>query len=300
MTMRLLLPVLALLAVGDGAAAAPPRERTAAVGTNIDWSERENGGPVRYRIGAVTLTLDTASDPAERDLSRTTLTVTMPGHAPLRVRGVSTNIEGVRVAVGRWGDGRPFVLFQSFTGGAHCCSDLQLILPGRRRLRAIQVGTWDGDFRDLPTDVDGDGALDFVVPDNRFLYAFGSYAGSRAPPQIWNIVGGRSVDVSAAPRYRRLFVRAMNEERADCLAGGAEANSPCAAYVAAAARVGRFERAWREMLPAYERIPAFRLPPGCQIRAELWHCPQPQWIEYSDFPTALRAFLTTTGYLPAR
>ncbi|MEA3046100.1 MAG: hypothetical protein QOJ53_432, partial [Sphingomonadales bacterium] len=158
--MRLLLPVLALLAVGDGAAAAPPRERTAAVGTNIDWSERENGGPVRYRIGAVTLTLDTASDPAERDLSRTTLTVTMPGHAPLRVRGVSTNIEGVRVAVGRWGDGRPFVLFQSFTGGAHCCSDLQLILPGRRRLRAIQVGTWDGDFRDLPTDVDGDGALD--------------------------------------------------------------------------------------------------------------------------------------------
>lgn len=297
--MRLLAPVLAFL-IAAGAAAAPPQERRAAVGQDIDWSEREDGGPVRYRIGAVTLTLDTAGDPAERDLRRTTLTVAMPGRPPLRVLGVSTNIEGVRVAVGRWGDGRPFVLFQSFTGGAHCCSDLQLILPERRRLRAIHVGTWDGDFRELPTDVDGDGALDFVVPDNRFLYAFASYAGSRAPPQIWNIVGGRSVDVSAAPRYRRLFLTAMNEERADCLAGGAEANSPCAAYVAAAARVGAFDRAWREMLPAYERTPAFRLPPGCRVRAELWHCPQLQWIEYSDFPTALRAFLATTGYLPRR
>lgn len=298
--MRPLLPILALLAASSGAFAAPPRERTAAVGTNIDWSEREDGGPVRYRIGRFTLMLDTAGDPAERDLSRTMLTVAMPGRAPLRVLGVSTNIEGVRVAVGRWGDGRPFVLFQSFTGGAHCCSDVQLILPERRRLRAIHVGTWDGDFIDLPTDVDGDGALDFVVPDNRFLYAFASYAGSHAPPQIWNIVGGRSVDVSAAPRYRPLFVTAMNEERADCLEGGIEANSPCAAYVAAAAKVGAFDRAWREMLPVYERRPAFRLPPGCRIRAALWHCPQPQWIEYSDFPTALRAFLTTTGYLPRR
>jgi len=296
--MRLLLPVLALLAAGSGAFAAPPTERTADVGTNIDWSERENGGPARYRIGAVTLTLDTAGDPAERDLRRTILIVAMPGHAPLRVLGVSTTDEGVRVAVGRWGDGRPFVLFQSFTGGTHCCSEVQLILPEGRRLRAIQVGTWDGGFLDLPTDVDGDGVLDFVVRDNRFLYAFASYAGSHAPPQIWNILGGRSVDVSAAPRYRPLFAAAMNEERADCLAGGAEANSPCAAYVAAAARAGQFVRAWREMLPVYERRPEFGMPPGCRVRAAFGACPQRHWIEYPDFPSALRPFLIATGYLP--
>jgi len=246
------------------------------------------------------LTLDTVEDPEDRDFGRTTLTVAMPGHAPLAVHGVFTNIEGVRVAVGRWGDGRPFVLFQSFTGGAHCCSDVQLVLPERRRLRAIHVGTWDGGFLELPTDVDGDGAPDFVVRDNRFLYAFASYAGSHAPPQIWNIVGGRSVDVSAGPRYRPLFVAAMNEERADCMEGGAEANSPCAAYVAAAARVGQFDRAWREMLPAYERAPQFGLPTGCRIEARFGACPQEHRIEYPDFPAALRPFLLATGYLPAR
>jgi hypothetical protein len=288
------------LLAAHSAAAAPPRERTAAVGRNIDWSEAETGGPVRYRIGDVVLTLVEAADSEDADLGRTTLTVAMPGRAPLRVQGVPTNIEGVRMAVGRWGDGRPFVLFQSFTGGAHCCSDVQLILPERRRLRAIHVGTWDGDFRELPTDVDGDGALDFVVPDNRFLYAFASYAGSHAPPQIWNIVGGRSVDVSAAPRYRPLFVRAMNEEREACLEGGIEANSPCAAYVAAAARVGQFEHAWREMLPVYERAPQFSLPTGCRIEARFGACPQEHKIEYPDFPAALRPFLIATGYLPAR
>jgi hypothetical protein len=62
--------------------------------------------------------------------------------------------------------------------------------------------------------------------------------------------------------------------------------------------VGQFERAWREMLPVYERRPEFGMPPGCRIRAEFGACPRAQWIEYPDFPSALRPFLIATGYLP--
>jgi hypothetical protein len=295
--MKWLLGLAAALLPTGTAGAQPPAERTAAIGENIDWSQADQGAPGRYRIGPILLTLTTAK---AEDLGQTHLRVVMPGYAPIEAHGVTTWMETVRVAVGRWGDGRLFVMFQSYTGGAHCCASIQLILPEDGQLRVIPVGTWDGDFRNLPPDIDGDGAPDFIVPDNRFLYAFASYAASRAPPQIWNIVGRRAVDVSAAPRYRPLFLRAMNQERGDCLAGGPQSNSPCAAYVAAAARVGQFDRAWREMLGAYERTPAFPPPAGCRIAAPFGNCPQGQEVAFPDYPRALRHFLTTTGYLPSK
>jgi len=289
--MRALLGLTLLLA--GTPAAPPPGERTAAIGETIDWSQAEQSGPGRYRVGPVLLTLTTAKA-EEPALLQTSLRVAMPGYAPIEAHGVPTWMESVQVAVGRWGDGQPFVMFQSFTGGAHCCASIQLILPQDGHLRVIPVGTWDGDFIDLPTDVDGDGALDFVVPDNRFYYVFTSYAGSRAPPQIWNIEGGRAVDVSAAPRYRPLFLRAMSEEHEECLVGGDDSRSPCAAYVAAAARAGQFDRAWREMLKAYERTP----PHGCRVAAAPGSCPQDQVTEDREFPDAIRHFLRETGYLP--
>jgi hypothetical protein len=210
--------------------------------------------------------------------------------------------DGVRVNVGRLGGGRPFILFQTYTGGAHCCADVRMILPEGRRLRAVQVGIWDGEFVDLPTDLDGDGIPDFVVRDNRFLYAFASYAGSAAPPQVWNVIDGRAVDVSADPRFRMLFSAALAEDRARCLEGGSEANAPCAAFVADAARIGRaeFEQAWREMLPHYERSPAFGFPQGCRVATRDAPCPEQQRFDYPDFPSALRPFLEQAGYLPVR
>ncbi len=297
--MRLIAILLALSLAAP--ALAQPAERSAAPGEAIDWSKRENGGPVRYRVGHVLLTLDGGPDPAEPDTTSAVLTVEAPGLAPLTVRGTPVGgWDGVRLHVGRLGGGQPFILFQTYTGGAHCCADVQMILPGEGRLRAIHVGTWDGDFIELPRDLDGDGNPDFVVRDNRFLYAFASYAGSAAPPQVWNVAGGHAVDVSDQPRFRTLFTEAMREERERCLIGGSEANAACAAFVASAARLGRaaFDRAWREMLPHYERQPAFGFPQGCRVAAEFGACPEGQSFDYPDFPSALRPFLEQTGYLP--
>ena len=58
-----------------------------------------------------------------------------------------------RVTVGRWDTERPYVLFQSFSGGAHCCNQVQVVHPENGRLRLVDLGEWDGDYWDeLPTD----------------------------------------------------------------------------------------------------------------------------------------------------
>jgi len=73
------------------------------------------------------------------------------------------------------GDGTPFVFFQSFSGGAHCCNSIKVVVPENGKLEVYDLGSWDGGYSDqVPADVDGDGAVDFVMVDNSFLYTFGS------------------------------------------------------------------------------------------------------------------------------
>lgn len=303
--LAMLRPTLALLilVLASGAAAQPPLEHIARLGEAIEWRYADQPKRVRYRVADVVLEIEgeALGDP-EFPMSRPLVRVTMPAFAPIQLEGMETSQTFPhRLSVGRWGDGRPYVLFQSFTGGAHCCNHIEVVLPEGGRLVAISLGNWDGDYlEEPPGDVDGDGEIDFVFRDNRFLYTFSSYAGSRAPPRIFNLVGGEAIDVSAEARYAPLFRAAMAEDRPECLAGGPEANSPCAAYLAEAARLGEFDRAWREMLPVYERNPQFGLPNGCRVPAEYGACPQSEAIEYPDFPSALRSFLEETGYLPRR
>ena len=105
----------------------------------------------------------------------------------------------------------------------------------------IDFGEWDGDYSDrMPSDLDGDGVIDFVFYDNAFLYAFASYAESGAPPLVMNVVDGDVVDVSDRPGFRYLFEDALREHRQYCLRPrDMSPNGACAAYAAAAARVGR-------------------------------------------------------------
>lgn len=282
---------------GGGAAAAQPPARPLPVGRFVGWTG--DGPPiVRYLSAGLTLTISRAGTVDPDRPAEPRLTVAASGRRPITVLGSPGLMVGqAYVGVGRDPRGGLFILFQTYTGGAHCCNYEQVVLVEARRFRRVALGNFDMEMPgDFPTDVDGDGRIDFVRLDNRFFYAFASFAGSVAPPQILNIVGGRAVDVSAAPRYRRLFVRAMNEAREDCLTGQGERNGTCAAYVAAAARSGRFDRAWREMLGAYERGTDWTYPTGCRVAPGPSGCPERQIIR-RDFPTALRRFLMRNGYL---
>jgi hypothetical protein len=294
-----------LLAIVAATPAEAQRARTVAEGTNIDWSPGHGPNPARYRVGDVELTLRGRPEPDASDLIVPVLTVQMPGYAPVETQGTAAT-EGFehRVAVGRWDTARPFVLFQTYSGGAHCCTEMQLVYPEDGRLRLVNLGEWDGGPLDeLPTDRNGDGRIDFVFVDNAFLYAFASYAESWAPPIIYNIVNGEAVNVSFPfsrdPGFRPLYEEAMARERQACVhpEDGATPNGACAAYVASAARAGRFDAAWAEMLQAYDRDFDWPLPGGCRVALIDLQCPEGQAIEYDNYPDALRAFLLEQGYL---
>ena len=275
---RLILAGLALFGV---AASAPPPGKT------IDWSFDHDGSPARYQVGTVALTVRARREGKSEDMVTPLLTIRIPGYAPVQMEGnpLGPNYEH-RIAVGRWDSKRPFVLFQSFTGGAHCCNAVQVAYPEKDRLRIVHLGEWDGDYLDeVPTDRNGDARVDFVFRDDSFLYTFTSYADSWSPPQIMNIDGGKAVDVSANPGFRPLFRKSMLEERRACLRldkeyADRDPNGACAAYVASAARIGQFDKAWAEMLKAYDRKSSWDLP-----------------YKKMTYPQALRRFLVEHKYI---
>jgi hypothetical protein len=78
---------------------------------------------------------------------------------------------------------------------------------------------------------------------------------------------------------------------------GLTANGACPAFVAAAARVGKLDEAWQQMLTAYDATVDWQLPTGCWISAE-GGCPPDQQIVYKSYPEALQAFLVKYDYIP--
>jgi hypothetical protein len=181
--------------------------------------------------------------------------------------------------------GNRYVMVQSFGGGPHCCVSVDVAIPEGRDRGIINLGDVDTAMTDrldpAPTDIDGDGRTDFVIRDNRFFYEFAGYAGTAPPPlRIWNIRRGRAVEVSAQPRFQFAFREDLRERRGICLQARDEVTSACPAYIATAARLGRFRSAWRDMMTVYE--------------------PERDDSTINEhFPNHLRRFLRANGYLPA-
>lgn len=202
------------------------------------------------------------------------------------------------LAVGRLSaNGPPVLWVESNSGGAHCCRQPRLVIPSAAGIRVVDLGSWDGEGQSSwPDDEDGDGRRDLIFADNRFLYAFTSYAASYAPPRIYNVIGDKMVDVSTKPGFRNIYVSWMKNAWKDCLAGG---RGGCAAYVASAARIGKEPQAWAEMLQHYDRNADWELPPrGCRKQSSTaFDCPEGHEVPARDFPESLRAFLIRTGYL---
>ena len=300
--MRFRFFALMLAAFWVQAPAAAQPVRTVPVGTHVDWTYMRDGPRARYRSGDVELAFAARREGDDPAMYVPLLTVRMPGMEPVRLEGelTSPGFEH-RATVGRWDAQRPYVLFQSFSGGAHCCTTFELVYPEDGRLRVVDLGEWDGGYwDDLPTDRNGDGRLDFVFADNAFYYAFASYADSWAPPTIRNVVDGEVVDVSSDPSFRPLYEEELERVRPACVAPAEDriTNGACPAYVAIAARVGQFDRAWAEMLRSYDRNFEWTLPTGCKIDPGEGLCPEDQQVEYDNYPDALRAFLIDLGYIP--
>ncbi|MES2096609.1 MAG: hypothetical protein V4459_07595 [Pseudomonadota bacterium] len=281
LTMALLAPIC----LGASPAKAPPAKAIAAE-KFVEWTPAN--GPRVWTAGGVTATLGVRRN---RDSTTPIVTVSAPGMTPLRIEAEENfGSASVYVGIGSLKTGeKPSVIVQSWTGGAHCCMHIVVVSPVGSGYRLIDMGSWDGDQVAWPRDVSGDGIADFVFRDQRFLYAFGSYAGSWPPPLIMNIRGLKPVDVSADPAFRPLFAAELAETRKECLEGDSLSGGACAGYLANAARLGQFD-------PAWAKVAKTRAVTGGIYPASCSDTPRPKPC-YSDFASAVRAFLRAGGYL---
>ena len=220
-------------------------------------------------------------------------------------------------------DRQPALIVQTYSGGAHCCTRIQVVAPAIDGPKVLDLGAYDGGPEDgVGSDIDGDGIADFRLPegmnvveidrktgmrsqggpdfrlpDRDFVDQFGADAAGRAPNVVLNIVDGTAFDVSDEARFRAGYDDAASGFRGACAQGGAGVDAACAAYIAVASRLGRLDEAWD-----------FVMQHGNYGSEQGWveerACPdKPDQICYSIKPTKtgylarLRVRLIKAGYL---
>lgn len=275
-------------AAAPAPAPAPP-PGTLALDTMHAWSIYDDKEARTYKLADVTLKANSFKGGYGLAVD-----ITAPGMAPYRLRDNEVYAT-LRFGMGRIDPAQPRqISLMLYTGGAHCCTRWIVLTPKAGKWSAQELGEWDGEGFDWPKDVDGDGAPDIVLFDQAFLYAFGGYAQSRPPPQIYHLTGGAFADVSAKPGFRPLFEKAMAEAEPDCRKAD---QSACAAYMANALRLGRGDKAWAVVRTAVPKGEPEWLPTGCSVKRQPdGLCPDGKEITYPDFPTALAIFLKDHGY----
>lgn len=153
------------------------------------------------------------------------------------------------------GDGRPEVLVQGYTGGAHCCTDLG-IWDYREDL-----GTYGHLIRHLGNagytlkDVDKDGTPEIVTVDDRFAYTFAAYAFSARPTQVLSFSRTPGVRLRDVTRSQRSLIRkeaaffrkGLRSDLRKATDEEIDLRGPLAAYVADMYQLGRGTEARKEI-----------------------------------------------------
>lgn len=193
----------------------------------------------------------------------------------------------------------PEVIISHYTGGAHCCNQVEVISsdPSGKQWRSLALGSFDGGPHPL-VDVDGDGQSEFVDVDNRFLYQFSSYAGSSPPVQVWQLQNGKFINVSQQPQFRRLHEEAaerMLKAIQEPPPRSPDSNGLLAGYAATQAILGKFPQAWALVESRYEPS-EWGLEECLGTYDDQGRCKGKE-VRYRNFPEALRAFLERNGYL---
>jgi hypothetical protein len=171
------------------------------------------------------------------------------------------------------GDREPEVVVDFYTGGAHCCtySLIYRFVPSQNRYESLQHPWGNVGYRLV--DLDRDGRTEFQSADDRFAYAFASYAGSGFPAQIWRYQKGDLVDVTRqfpkqvyqdASQWWKLITEAKSQE--------SEVKGILAAYLADKYLLNQQQEGWQRVQQVY------------QARDRL------------EFFKELRRFLKETGY----
>jgi hypothetical protein len=261
----------------------------------LTWSSKNNGDPKLYRSRDIEITLSSRSD-SNSDIP----------DPVIRVEGYGSFLEhtgqgGFQDATANMLVGRldptvstDQVVFMTYSGGAHCCTSIDILEFIDGKWTVLDMGSWDGEpLANFPKDIDGDHIPDLVVSDDSFDYQFASYADSYAPPVIFNVVNGDLANVSSNPRYTAFYRDRMTEYQSVCLLHN---NGACAAFLAVASRIGYFSYAWQFLLENYDQSSNWSLPKLCRVALEKGQCPTGQDYDAPNYPSAVAGFLTVHGY----
>lgn len=92
--------------------------------------------------------------------------------------------------------GEPDVVLDLYSGGAHCCTVVQIFSfdPGTSSYAETERVFGDPDARIV--DLSHDGRFEFLTADDTFAYRFTDYAASGLPIQILTFANGRFTDVT--------------------------------------------------------------------------------------------------------
>ncbi len=144
------------------------------------------------------------------------------------------------------GGERPAAVLWLFTGGAHCCSVVQVVPLGGGAEAVKNFGNPGASIGRIG------GVPVFASQDDRFSYLYTSYAASVRPLQLWRLRNGRFVDVTASYRGRvAADARGLEAELATLLRRKEEVRGMFAAWAADTCRLGgraRVEARLRELL----------------------------------------------------
>ena len=141
-------------------------------------------------------------------------TTNVCGRSRAREHGINQSANGAGRASGMHktitlrdldGDGEPEILLDFWFGGAHCCYWTRIYRWSPEAQTYTNTAHFWGNFGYRLTNLSGSGRVQLVSADNRFAYAFASFAGSGAPVQAWDYRSGRLVDTTRS--YRALISR---------------------------------------------------------------------------------------------
>jgi hypothetical protein len=248
---------------------------------------------------SVSITLSKGGPPDGLLFLTPILTLSVEGKTVLKVEGSESFPDNpvflVQIAEMDPGNPHKEVVFSTYTGGAHCCSDTRILTSSMdgKSWQEVDMGNIDGGPLKV-SDLNGDGRYEFAFRDNAFLYTFGCYACSTAPLHVLQLQDGKLINASANPAFRPHQVKSL-ESIIEWAAQDMDLNGFFAGYVAQKILLGEGAQAWKLMLKYYDRKGDWGLE-SCTVKVnDKGECPPGKKVILS-YPQALERFYKETGY----
>ena len=191
----------------------------------------------------------------------------------------------------------PEVIFDFFTGGAHCCTVSKILYSTHEGSWQIaDLGLRDGidiQFEDIT----GEGNFVIIGLEDSFYYTFDCYACSRPPIKIEEFRNGHLDDVTREPRFKKRLKSELLKIESDKNADW-NSNGFLAGWVALKSLLGEQNDAFRRLLPLYDRTNQFGVM-ECVIPASIGKCPADK-RKFIPFPEGLKKHLVSQKYLTSK